>query len=94
MASGSIKKDFQIDNGVTSNPTSVSANTTAHWDVTFSKPFSVIPSVNVSVVTGSPLLRNAGIFDVSTTGFTVYVTNNSSTAAADILKIHWIAVAS
>ena len=57
MASGSIKKDFQIDNGVTSNPTSVAANTTVNWDVTFSKPFSVIPSVSVSVVTGSPLLR-------------------------------------
>lgn len=94
MASGSIKKDFQIDNGVTSNPTSVAASNTAYWDVTFNKPFSVIPSVCVTTVTGSPLLRNAGIFNVSTTGFTVYLANNSSTAAQGVLQVHWIAVAS
>ena len=83
----------KLDSGVTQNPTAIEPNTTAHWSVSFNKTFNQIPAVTVAVFTGSPSLRFASIFDVTTTGFDVYLTNNqSSQAVANTIKINWIAV--
>lgn len=66
------------------------ANTPTALTVTFSKKFSSPPHVVVTPLTRVPgtELMGVGIYDVTSTGFTIYLTRKNTTK----LYVHWIAI--
>lgn len=64
------------------------ANTPTPATITFATAFENVPNVTVSANTAVPERCSVGISNVTTTGFTIYLTRTNTTSTS----VHWIAV--